>query len=94
MRLRGVDLVLDVGANRGQYATGLRMSGYQGRIVSFEPIPAAYEDLFCAHGPDDQWAGRQATVGAAAGSAELNSVRQFGAVVHPQCADRVVEPYP
>ena len=72
MRLRGVDLVLDVGANRGQYATGLRMCGYQGRIVSFEPIPAAYQDLVRAHGPDAQWTGRQAAVGAAAGSAELN----------------------
>ena len=72
MQLRGVDLVLDVGANHGQYATGLRMCGYLGRIVSFEPIPAVYEDLVRTHGPDARWTGRQAAVGAAAGSAELN----------------------
>lgn len=50
-----VDLVLDVGANRGQYGMALRRSGFRGRIVSFEPIPEAFEQLKKASASDPLW---------------------------------------
>lgn len=48
-----INLVLDVGGNTGQYGNMLREIGYQGWIVSFEPIPDCY-DILKAHA-DNQW---------------------------------------
>ncbi|MHB8422739.1 MAG: FkbM family methyltransferase [Leptospirales bacterium] len=42
----GIDCVLDVGANKGQYAYFLKTYvGYTGMILSFEPVPEIYEAL-------------------------------------------------
>jgi FkbM family methyltransferase len=50
-----VDCVLDVGANRGQYARRLRRAGYAGRIVSFEPVPETFARLEAAARDDAGW---------------------------------------
>jgi len=41
----GIDLVLDVGANVGQYGTQVRNIGYRGRLISFEPISREFQQL-------------------------------------------------
>ena len=40
-----VDLVLDIGANTGQWACDLRHSGYDGEMISFEPLAEAHGAL-------------------------------------------------
>src|SRR4051794_15879966 len=63
MERHNVDLVIDVGANVGQYATRLRQAGYSGRIVSFEPLPDAFADLARAAADDPLWDVRNAALG-------------------------------
>jgi len=50
-----IDLVLDVGANNGQFASKLFKSGYVGKIVSFEPLSSAYEKLLEASRLHPNW---------------------------------------
>ena len=51
----GVGTVLDVGANEGQFATGLRAGGFGERIRSYEPGPAALARLRTAAAEDPDW---------------------------------------
>ena len=40
-----IDLILDVGANFGQFGTDMRNMGYLGQIISFEPVNKCYQRL-------------------------------------------------
>lgn len=40
-----VTLLIDVGANQGQYSQRMRQLGYNGKIVAFEPLPGAHAAL-------------------------------------------------
>lgn len=72
LRAHGVDVVLDVGANVGQYARRLRAWGYRGRIVSFEPLPAACQALRRAAARDPRWQVRGHALGDADANATLH----------------------
>ena len=50
-----INLIFDVGANTGQFGESLRGAGYGGRIVSFEPLSAAREQLLSAGRNDPLW---------------------------------------
>jgi FkbM family methyltransferase len=50
-----IDLVLDVGANVGQYSSFLRELGYSKKIISFEPLSAAHAQLTKVSAADPLW---------------------------------------
>jgi FkbM family methyltransferase len=67
-----VNLVFDVGANTGGFVHELRASGYQGRVVSFEPVSATFQELRRAASRDSSWTVRQYALGSSDGTAEIN----------------------
>jgi FkbM family methyltransferase len=68
-----VDLVLDVGANTGQFGQLLRTAGYGGRIVSFEPLSAARRQLVVESRNDPLWkVAPQVAIGSEDGEIELH----------------------
>lgn len=60
-----VNVVFDIGANKGQFGRSLWNSGYQGRIVSFEPLSGvhAYLSRLSGHYPGWEIAPRMAVGG-------------------------------
>lgn len=74
LRELDVNVVLDVGANKGQYAQALRANGYRGRIVSFEPLATFVAQLRAAAADDPDWFIVDAALGDESGTAEINVV--------------------
>lgn len=89
LRHQAIDLVLDVGANRGQYAATLLEAGYSGEIVSFEPLSACHDALVerAAAWPDRWRVAPRMALGDREGEVSLNvsaesdmsSIRDFDA---------------
>jgi FkbM family methyltransferase len=67
-----VGLVIDVGANVGQYAMDLRQSGYTGEIISFEPLSQAFAQLSRNAEHDESWTVHNVALGSVVGVAEIN----------------------
>jgi FkbM family methyltransferase len=68
-----IDLVLDVGANIGQFATDIRARGYAGDIISFEPLFNAHIILQQKSLNDARWtAHSRCAIGANNGDIEIN----------------------
>jgi FkbM family methyltransferase len=70
----GVNCVVDVGAHEGEYAKRLRAGGYEGRIVSFEPVPRAVAELERAAAGDPDWHVHGFALGSDEGTTGMNVV--------------------
>lgn len=86
-----VNLVLDVGANQGQFVETLRKF-YNGKVMSFEPINAVFNDLQNAAAVDPQWHLYNFALGSQNASRALNVSQQSGfssfLKINEYCQDR------
>jgi FkbM family methyltransferase len=66
------DLVLDIGANEGQFGRELRKSGYNKKIISIEPVKQAYTILKESTESDMLWNHYNIALGEKNGTLRLN----------------------
>lgn len=55
LKTHRIDTVIDVGANDGGYGSLLRRGGFEGSILSFEPLQEAHAALTAAAQADSRW---------------------------------------
>ncbi|MDB4293380.1 FkbM family methyltransferase [Maribacter sp.] len=69
---RRIDTILDIGANTGQYGQYLRSMGYKGKIISFEPMKAAFAELEKKANKDSGWVAMHYALGNDDGTTTIN----------------------
>jgi FkbM family methyltransferase len=69
----GATTVIDVGAHYGEFASELRTFGFEGRIVSIEPMAEAFERLADRVAGDPQWDAHRLAIGAHDGELRMRS---------------------
>jgi FkbM family methyltransferase len=82
----GIDCVIDVGANAGQYARQLRKDvGFRGVILSFEPNPDVFAKLQRASQGDHNWHVYNLALSDTDGQVEFNimAADQFSSIQRP-----------
>lgn len=60
----GIRCVLDVGANTGQFGRALLDQGFDGRLISFEPLSESFRDLSRNAAQCENWSCRNLAIGA------------------------------
>jgi FkbM family methyltransferase len=67
-----VDLVIDGGANRGQWASEVKKNFVDLPIISIEPVKAAFQILARSAQPDETWTSLNVALGEEAGTVLMN----------------------
>ena len=68
-----INVVFDIGSNKGQFASEICSFGYQGQIICFEPLSDAYQDLLRKASQKPNWKVHQrCAVGNFDGEIEIN----------------------
>jgi FkbM family methyltransferase len=79
---QGIDTVLDIGANVGQFASMTRRAGFGGRMISCEPLNGAFKELSARASRDPKWTPVHKAVGSAPGTITINvSANSFSSSV-------------
>jgi FkbM family methyltransferase len=68
-----INIIFDIGANIGQFTTELRSFGYKEKVISFEPLSDAYQNLVKVAAHDSNWKiHKQGAIGNFDGEIEIN----------------------
>src|SRR5882762_2228667 len=59
----GIGTIVDIGANEGQYARHIWDIGFDGTIISFEPIQATFDKLNAKDSKGRRWIKKNLAVG-------------------------------
>lgn len=90
-----INLILDVGANSGQYASYIFDLGYRGRIISFEPLSCAYEALLKNSRSKPKWlVGEQCALGEINGEIKINVSKNSYSSSFLQTLKKLEDAYP
>jgi FkbM family methyltransferase len=78
LSLKNVNLIIDVGANIGQFASEIRATGYDKRIISIEPILSCNKKLKILSFFDNKWSVLEPlAIGSEDGYIEINVSKNF-----------------
>lgn len=98
LALYQVDAVFDIGANVGMSGESLRYSGYNKKIISFEPIQFLYNKLLIKTKKDNNWIAENFGLGdkneklyinVSAGTAVSNSIFEMTDVLKESAPDQL-----
>jgi FkbM family methyltransferase len=89
-----VDVLVDIGANEGQYASWIRSLGFSGRIISFEPQATAFAALSAAASRDHNWECLKLAIGPEDSELELRLARDSTMTSAFPPTDQLVQSYP
>lgn len=80
-----IELIIDVGANEGQFGSFIRSIGFKGAIYSFEPVAAPFSILKAVSDSDKNWHVHNYALGAIPGEAFINVTKHtsFSSILSP-----------
>jgi FkbM family methyltransferase len=81
----GVSCVIDVGAHLGEYGARLRDAGYDGELVSLEPVAASFEAVSRRAAGDPRWRVHRLALGSEERTAAIGVAREanFSSFLQP-----------
>ncbi len=72
LKTQNINLLLDVGASEGTYSLQLRQHGYEGNILSFEPLSESFAVLQQRMARDPLWSCENLALGDSDGMIDIN----------------------